>query len=71
MQFCNKDFDCNSSCFGSIFAALYLMILFQEISLNIEYFLANKKSGRKMHGGEGEVKSFFLNTTKGWKGLSR
>lgn len=66
----HKDFDCNSSCFGSIFAALYLMILLQEISLNIEYFLP-KRSGRKMHGGEGEVKAFSLKIRKRWKGFSR
>lgn len=41
-----KDFDCSSSCFSSIFAALYLVMLFQEMSLNIGYFLP-KRSGRK------------------------
>lgn len=66
----HKDFDCNTSCFGSIFAALYIMMLFQEISLNIDYLLP-RRSGRKMHGGEGEVKSFFLKIRKRWKGLSR
>lgn len=66
----HRDFECNSSCFGSVFAALYLMMLFQEVSLNIEYFLP-KRSGRKMHGGVGEIKSFFLKIRKRWKGLSR
>lgn len=59
----HKDFDCSSSCFSSIFAALYLVMLFQEMSLNIGYFLP-KRSGRKT-GGKG-IKSFFLKIRKRW-----
>lgn len=52
----DKDFDCSSSCFSSIFAALYLVMLFQEMSLNIGYFLP-KRSGRKT-GGERRLNRF-------------
>lgn len=52
----DKDFDCSSSCFSSIFAALYLVMLFQEMSLNIGYFLP-KRGGRKT-GGERKLNRF-------------